>query len=64
MQSDMCVDTTVRRAYSLGYEVELVADGHTTWASKAAPAEVIVAHHNHVLGRRFAKVLPHDQVDL
>jgi nicotinamidase-related amidase len=64
MQSEMCIDTTVRRAYSLGYEVELVSDGHTTWSSKVAPAETIIAHHNHVLGRRFAKALPHDNVDL
>jgi nicotinamidase-related amidase len=64
MQSEMCIDTTVRRAYSLGFDVELVSDGHTTWSSKVAPAEVIAAHHNHVLGRRFAKALPHEQVDI
>ena len=63
MRSEMCVDTTVRRAYSLGYEVELVSDGHTAWTTEAAPAEVIVAHHNQVLGR-FAKVVPHQQADL
>lgn len=63
MQSEMCIDTTVRRAYSLGYKVELVADGHTTWSSDIIPAHSIVAHHNHVLGRRFAKVIPFDRIE-
>lgn len=64
MQSEMCVDTSVRQAYSLGYDVELVADGHTTWSSPALTAERIVAHHNQVLGRRFAKAVDHQQADL
>jgi nicotinamidase-related amidase len=63
MQTEMCVDTTVRRAYSLGYPVELVADGHTTWSSEALPAERIIAHHNHVLGRRFAQVVGSDKIE-
>jgi nicotinamidase-related amidase len=28
--TELCVDTTCRRAISMGYEVTLVADGHTT----------------------------------
>ena len=31
MQSEMCVDTTVRKAVELGYEVTLVRDGHSTF---------------------------------
>jgi nicotinamidase-related amidase len=64
MQSEMCVDTTVRRAYSLGYEVELVSDGHTTWSSPVLTGQQIAAHHNQVLGRRFARVVEHLQADL
>jgi nicotinamidase-related amidase len=30
LQSDFCVDTTVRRALALGYEVILAADAHST----------------------------------
>ena len=31
IQTEMCVDTTCRRAYSLGYETTLVSDAHGTW---------------------------------
>ncbi len=64
MQSEMCIDTTVRRAYGLGYDVELVSDGHTTWSSAVMTAEHIVAHHNQVLGRRFATLVDHHRADL
>jgi nicotinamidase-related amidase len=30
VQTEFCVDATARRALSLGYDVDLVADGHTT----------------------------------
>lgn len=47
--TQFCVDTTVRRAVSLGYDVTLVADGHTT-ADSANLAHVdIIAHHNETL---------------
>jgi nicotinamidase-related amidase len=44
-----CVDTTVRRAVSLGYDVVLVADGHMTADTKTLPFEQIIAHHNALL---------------
>src|SRR5208337_4108151 len=40
-----CVDTTVRRAVSLGYDVVLAADGHTTADTGTLPFEQIIAHH-------------------
>ncbi|MBB6465443.1 nicotinamidase-related amidase [Aminobacter lissarensis] len=47
--TQFCVDTTVRRAVSLGYDVTLVADGHTT-ADSAHLAHVdTIAHHNETL---------------
>jgi nicotinamidase-related amidase len=49
MQSDYCVDTSCRRAASLGYAVELVKDAHTTFDNGALTAEQIVAHHNQIL---------------
>ena len=30
MQTEFCVDTTCRRALSLGFDVTLVSDAHTT----------------------------------
>jgi nicotinamidase-related amidase len=47
--TQFCVDTTARRAVSLGYDVTLVADAHTTWDSRSLPASKIVAHHNETL---------------
>lgn len=55
IQSEFCVDTTCRRAVSLGYKATLVSDGHSTWASKQLTADQIRAHHNRVL-RWFADV--------
>lgn len=48
MQTEYCVDTTCRRAISLGYDVTLVADGHTT-RDGLMPADEIIRHHNAVL---------------
>jgi nicotinamidase-related amidase len=66
IQTDYCVDTTCRRAFSLGFDVTLVADAHTTWDSAAfwkesgdtLRAEQIIAHYNRVLGDGFARVVP------
>jgi nicotinamidase-related amidase len=48
-QTEFCVDATVRRAASLGYDVDLVADGHTTSANGVLSRVQIVAHHNETL---------------
>jgi len=48
-QTEYCVDATVRRAASLGYDVTLAADGHTTSASRVLSRDQIVAHHNRTL---------------
>jgi len=61
MQTDFCVDTTCRRAYSLGYDVTLVSDCHSTFSDEALPSAQIVAHHNTCL-RAFAKVIPSAEV--
>lgn len=47
--SEFCVDTTTRRAAALGFEVDLVADGHTTHDKAHASAAQIRAHHNATL---------------
>ena len=50
MQTEFCVDTTCRRAISLGLDVTLVSDAHTT-VDAAFPAELIIRYHNAVLPR-------------
>lgn len=56
LQTEYCIDTTTRRAFSLGYEVMLVSDGHSTWPGDDLTAEQIIAHHNRVLGDWFARL--------
>lgn len=46
MQSDCCVDSTTRMALSLGYDVQLVEDGHSTEDNGVLTAAQIIAHHN------------------
>lgn len=48
-KTEYCIDTSVRRAVTLGYGVTLVADAHATSDSPALPAAAILAHHNRVL---------------
>ena len=49
MHSEFCVDTTVRRALSLGFPVVLVADGHTSAGNAAISAPQVIAHENATL---------------
>jgi len=49
MHSEFCVDTTVRRALSLGFPVVLVADGHTSAGNEAISAAQVIAHENATL---------------
>lgn len=61
MQTEVCVDTTCRRAFSLGYAVTLVGDAHSTWHSNSLKADQIIEHHNTVL-RMFATVVDSENV--
>lgn len=55
IQTEICVDTTCRNAYSLGYEITLAEDAHSTWDSNELTAKQIIHHHNQVL-RWFAEL--------
>ena len=67
-QTEFCVDATARRALSLGYDVDLVADGHTTSENDVLSRVQIVAHHNATLGNLAVdgvtiRVLPSVAID-
>lgn len=47
--TEFCVDTTIRRAAALGYEVVVAADAHTTHDKSHASAAQIRTHHNATL---------------
>ncbi|OLU27008.1 cysteine hydrolase [Pseudomonas sp. PA27(2017)] len=47
--TEFCVDTTVRSAAGLGYDVVLVSDAHTTHDKPHARAAEIITHHTATL---------------
>jgi len=49
LQSEFCVDSTVRAALARGYPVTLVADGHSTVDNAVLKAAQVTAHHNETL---------------
>jgi nicotinamidase-related amidase len=67
LQSEFCIDSTVRGALSRGYRVTLVRDGHSTLDNDVLAAAQIIAHHNATLenlggfGPR-AQVIPADGI--
>jgi nicotinamidase-related amidase len=68
LQTDFCIDTTCRRAASLGYQVTLVADAHSTFDRDYISAEKVIEHHNRILasfpaGAGRVAVVPTDQVE-
>jgi nicotinamidase-related amidase len=46
LQSEFCVDSTVRGALAHGYPVVLISDAHTTLDNGVLTAAQISAHHN------------------
>jgi len=65
--TEYCVDTTCRRATSLGYDVTLARDAHLTRDNGVLTAANIIAHHNFVLddfgaGDHVIKVRPTDEI--
>ena len=62
--TEYCIDTTCRRAVSLGYDVTLVADAHTTHDNDLLPAEKIIAHHNRSLSRSMVGLARAAEVDV
>lgn len=57
VQTEFCVDTTCRSAFSHGLRAVLAADAHSTYDSETLSAEQIIAHHNQILAQ-FAQIQP------
>jgi nicotinamidase-related amidase len=49
LRTEACIDTTSRRAVTLGFDVLLAADAHTTSDRDVLTAEQIIAHTNDTL---------------
>ena len=61
-QTEVCVDTTCRRAATLGIDVDLVADGHSTWDNDTLTADQIIRHTNQTLAGWFVRLVWADEV--
>ena len=57
LQTECCVDTTVRSGLAHGYESVLIGDAHTSYDNGVLTGEQIVAHHNQTLHNRFCRVV-------
>jgi nicotinamidase-related amidase len=62
IQTECCIDTTCRRAASLGYQTTLVRDAHSTWDSRTLSAAQIIAHHNDALNGWFVTPKPASEI--
>ena len=67
--TEYCVDTTCRRAVTLGYDAILVADAHLTADTPVLTARQIIAHHNLLLdgfeaGAHSIQVTPTSEISL
>ncbi|MFZ0859110.1 MAG: cysteine hydrolase family protein [Candidatus Sulfotelmatobacter sp.] len=67
--TEYCVDTTCRRAVTLGYDVTLAADAHLTRDTPDLTASQIIAHHNLLLhgfaaGSSSIKVTPTGEISV
>ena len=58
LQTEFCIDTACRVAQTLGYNVTLAADAHSTFDTPIIPADKIIAHHNRLLSGIVAAVKP------
>ena len=62
MQTQFCVESTIRGAVSLGYRLTAIEDGHTTYDTEILTAPQIIAHHHSIWGGRFAELVPAEKI--
>lgn len=63
VQTEFCVDTTCRSAFSHGFSVELASDCHSTYDSDLLLAKQIIVHHNSILSQ-FAQIKPVSEIKM
>ena len=62
-QTEFCVDTTCRRAFSMGYDTILVEDAHSTFDNEILTAPQIIKHHNGILGGGFVQLKQTNEIN-
>jgi nicotinamidase-related amidase len=63
LQTEYCIDTTCRRAFSLGFKVTLIKDSHSTWNSPLFTADQIIEHHNNIMGGWFVTLKNEKEIE-
>ncbi len=62
-QTEFCLDTTIRAAYSLGYQNNILyKNTHSTITSTVLEAQTIIKHHENIWNNRFLKIVEGDIV--
>ena len=56
LQTEYCVDATVRSAFERDLRVTIAADAHSTFDSELLPAATIIAHTQHIWNGRYARL--------
>lgn len=62
LQTEYCIDTTCRRAFTLGYDTYLIEDANSTFDVAPLSAEKIIEHHHRIMAEWFATLIPTSQV--
>jgi nicotinamidase-related amidase len=62
LQTEFCIDTTIRVAFEKGFEVLLPEKTNTTINGKVLSAKEIYEHHQNIFNNRFGRVLKMDEV--
>ena len=62
LQTEYCIDTTCRRAFSLDFHTILVKDAHSTCDNYIMSAQSIIEYHNQVLSDWFVELKTTEQI--
>ena len=62
MQTEYCIDATIKSAFERGYKVFMPEGGSTTFDNKLATADRLIAYYEKAIwNNRFADVIPLDE---
>ena len=64
LQTDFCVDATVKVAYELGYDVIVPRGGHTTFDNRYLSGEELYHYYSYeIWNHRYAQVMSVDHIE-
>ncbi len=56
MQTEYCVDTTIKVAFEYGYTIFVIENGTTTFEAEDIEATTLIEHYENIWADRFAEV--------